>query len=278
MPWVGRHVGTPCLLMWALASTSPALVGLAGCRVLLHVCPWQVDWEQELRSLEEILIVNPPRDGAGRGWGLGVNQVHCPHPPAPQRTLSRTVEFHAPDPRVPWRTTKGDCAPQESLSVPDNTGGQGECGVLTLRDPSPGRQRSSRSGGGGAGGMAFTVDRRASRGAGQWPAGTLRPPPGHLLSIVVKGKQNKTKPNGRTGLRTGERENASQQSQPTPQQDPGTPGPSLQALQGRTYVQGAGGVTHGPPQGPRGCRTGWPSGAAGPAWTGRAGTAAGSVR
>lgn len=129
MPRVGRHGGTPRLLMWALASTSPALVGLAGCRVLLHVCPWQVDWEQELRSLEEILIVNPPRDGAGRGWGLGVNQVHCPHPPAPQRTLSRTVEFHAPDPRVPWRTTKGDCAPQESLSVPDNTEGQGVRGA-----------------------------------------------------------------------------------------------------------------------------------------------------
>lgn len=241
MPWVGRHVGTPCLLMWALASTSPALVGLAGCRVLLHVCPWQVDWEQELRSLEEILIVNPPRDGAGRGWGLGVNQVHCPHPPAPQRTLSRTVEFHAPDPRVPWRTTKGDCAPQESLSVPDNTGGQGECGVLTLRDPSPGRQRSSRSGGGGAGGMAFTVDRRASRGAGQWPAGTLRPPPGHLLSIVVKGKQNKTKPNGRTGLRTGERENASQQSQPTPSRTRAPRAPAFRPCRAGRMYRGLGG-------------------------------------
>lgn len=183
------------------------------------------------------------------------------------------MEFHAPDPRVLWRTV----LPKRACLSLTTLRGR-ECGVLTLRDPSPGRQRSSRSGGGGAGGMAFTVDRRASRGAGQWPAGTLRPPPGHLLSIAVKGKPNKTKPNGRTGLRTGERENASQQSQPTPQQDPGTPGPSLQALQGRAYVQGAGGVTHGPPQGPRGCRTGWPSGAAGPAWTGRAGTAAGSVR
>lgn len=29
---VGRHMGTPCLLMWTLSSTSPALVELAGDR------------------------------------------------------------------------------------------------------------------------------------------------------------------------------------------------------------------------------------------------------
>lgn len=26
VPWVGTHMGTPCLLMWALSSTSPALI------------------------------------------------------------------------------------------------------------------------------------------------------------------------------------------------------------------------------------------------------------
>lgn len=48
---------------------------------------------------------------------------------------------------------------------------------------------------------------------------------------------------------------------------------------GATYVHGRlGGVTRGPPPGPRGQQTDWPSASAGPAWTRRAGTVAGSVR
>lgn len=42
MPWVGRHVGTPCLLMKAWSSTSPAMVELAVCRVPFQLCPWEV--------------------------------------------------------------------------------------------------------------------------------------------------------------------------------------------------------------------------------------------
>lgn len=47
---------------------------------------------------------------------------------------------------------------------------------------------------------------------------------------------------------------------------------------GRPMYRGKEGVTRGLPPGPRGPRTGWRAAAAGPAWTGRAGTAASSVR
>lgn len=42
VPWMGRHMGTPCLLMRALSSTSPAPMKLASCRVPLHLCPWEL--------------------------------------------------------------------------------------------------------------------------------------------------------------------------------------------------------------------------------------------
>lgn len=78
----------------------------------------------------------------------------------------------------------------------------------------------------------LTGEHRGVRASGRHP-----PPSSWALAFNSgkrKTKQNKAK--GRTGLRTGERENASQQSQPTPQQDPGTPGPAFRPCRaGRMY-------------------------------------------
>lgn len=136
MPWVGRHVGTPCLLMWALASTSPALVELAGCRVLLHICPWQVDWEQELRGLEEILIVNPPRDGAGRDGDWGSIRCIVPIHPPPRGLCPGQWSSMPQIQGCSGGRQRVTVLPRRACLSLTTLRGR-ECGVLTLRDPQP---------------------------------------------------------------------------------------------------------------------------------------------
>lgn len=60
------------LLMGSLSSTSPALVELAGCRVVLQLCPWEVglvsglSQRKELSSLGGDSDCQPSKGQAGR--------------------------------------------------------------------------------------------------------------------------------------------------------------------------------------------------------------------
>lgn len=134
MPWVGRHVGTPCLLMKAWSSTSPAVVELAGCRVPFQLCPWEVglgavglSQGKELSSLGGVSDCQPSK-GHCR-WMMGTrgqssalspstcspevsiqDREPCPHP-RPKGALVRRCDHH--------------CAHQEGLSLTTLRAGRG---------------------------------------------------------------------------------------------------------------------------------------------------------
>lgn len=83
----GETCGDPMFADVSLAQHLSCLGGAGW--VPLQLCPEVelgtvgLSQGKELSSLGGVLIVNPPRDTADGRWGLGVNQVHCPHPPAP---------------------------------------------------------------------------------------------------------------------------------------------------------------------------------------------------
>lgn len=197
-------------------------------------------------------------------------------------------------------------------AVPENTGGgrdrAGLCTPQRWKTANAGSRRRGAAGGTGdwvGGTETFTVPASIT---GRWQRGlaqphALRSPPGALALLLTpsKGrkKQTKTKHKNKKWEGNEGRKEKNQQQKPSIKTPPAelspghsqtgrtAPGPWPATAPKPFRSDGKGGdlcterglgVTRGPPQGPRGRWTGWLSAAAGPAWTQKAGTAAGSVR